>query len=246
MDQGGAARSRTCYVLLVLDHDSSLPVGVWTSKHEPGPSEMGLALYQAIWHVGRLDWPLRGGPGLVKVPASLIAQVDNLPDVRRAAECLLVGVDTYKDERRWRGEPIVQQLQGAAADAVYAYTSRPYASCQEVQDAVLAWLHQAVFASHNPAEIPKSFWSTGYAMPGYDSPAAGWLLPRANDSIRSVRNGVMRGDMLYTNSGFSIEPGHTLSYRMFPYVYSGTQRGLFLEYEGELHYLEPMTGHRLP
>lgn len=63
--------SAVSHLLLLVDLGSQLPTGVWVSAHPPGSAEVGLVLFQAIWHPGALDWPLRGVPEVLQVPASL-------------------------------------------------------------------------------------------------------------------------------------------------------------------------------
>jgi hypothetical protein len=239
VDEAGRLQSHTGHVLAVLDYDSTLPIGNWVSPWKPRVSEIGLAVYQAIWHVGRVNWPLRGVPQSIKVPHSLTSHPDDLADLHRAAAFLLTTVETYRDERIWQHKRIITELRNAGPDIIPLFPSRTSLTCQQAQDGVLTWLHNARFSSHNPAEMPATFWETGYAMPAYNSPAAGWLLPQANDHVRSLRNAVVRGDMVYTTRGFMIEPGETHSYRIFPYTYPGTERGIFIEYGTGLHYLHP-------
>jgi hypothetical protein len=81
-------------------------------------------------------------------------------------------------------------------------------------------------------------------MPAYDSPAAGWLLPVAQEQARTERNGVVVGGALYTDPLFHCEPGEPLSYRMFPYDYPGLERGVFIPWNGDVLYLE--RSQRLP
>lgn len=239
VDDASGERSDTCYALLVLDETSVLPIGSWGSMRRPGLAEVGMALYQAIWHVGAVNSPLRGVPNTIKVPTSLVQNPEDMADLHRAAPFLQTTIEMYKTERPWQKKRLVQELRDGGTQLVHDATHSTYVTSQQAHDAILAWLHHARFATHTPAEWPQVAWERGYAMPGYDSPAAGWLLPHAQELVRSTHNGVRRGDTMYTSPTFVIDPGHALPYRMYPYLYAGTERGLFVEHEGVLHYLEP-------
>jgi len=86
------------------------------------------------------------------------------------------------------------------------------------------------------SQLPSTLWSRGFAMPGYDSPAAGWLLPRAPDIVEATTDGIRLGVNHYSNPFVRIPPGTRLSYRQFPRSYATIERAVFVEYEGHLYY----------
>src|SRR5262249_14971577 len=91
VDDSRRLLSESCFVLLVVDEAAQLPVGLWVSADEPSAKELGLALYQSIWHPGALDWPLHGSPENIFIPKSLYAQ--ELTDIERSTEFLMARID---------------------------------------------------------------------------------------------------------------------------------------------------------
>jgi hypothetical protein len=73
VDAAGHQVSDTCRALLVVDTATERPVGYWLSTTAPTSREVGLVLYQAIWHPGALTWPLRGVPDCIQVPEMLVS-----------------------------------------------------------------------------------------------------------------------------------------------------------------------------
>jgi len=64
----------TYYLLVVIDLSSGLPMGIWVSKEHPTADDVGLALYDAIWHPWNVQWPLRGIPQNLYLPDTLSAR----------------------------------------------------------------------------------------------------------------------------------------------------------------------------
>jgi hypothetical protein len=240
VDAERVTQSNTCYVSLVLDQDSELAMGCWPSIDRPGPREFALALYQSIWHVGWIEWPVNGTPDTVKIPASSVSHEEQMADLRRAGQFLIADIKTYEEEKYWPNRPLAKELREDGADAIYTYTHYPHATPRHIQDALLGWLNETCFQSHNPAspDALVTYHRKGFAMPGYDSPAAGWLLPRADKQVKSIRDGVVKGTVIYRAQHFQIDPGHVLFYREFPFAYPGTERGIFVEHDGFVRYLE--------
>lgn len=237
-DERGAYISKHCYVLFVLDHDSVLPLGCWSSLDKPGAPEIGLALYQAIWHVGSVDWPLRGIPRTIKLPASLGLPDPDLADLQQAAFFLGTTIQIEGLTGSWHKHRIVRDLLDQSDRIILQTAQRPYVTCRYVQDTVLAWLSDERFRTLNSDKVPAAWRDKGYAMPAYDSPAAGWLLPLADAQARTERDGLVVGGAVYTSDWFTVEPGQRMAYRMFPYPYPGLERGIFISWHGHLHYLE--------
>jgi hypothetical protein len=244
VDEGGNPISNTVHLLLVLDHDSALPMGCWASPRSPGAAEIGLALYQAIWHVGYVDWPLRGVPRAVHIPTALKLTDDSLTDLNRAAFFLGTAMERGKLKETWRKQQLVSVLTYSGQEIITQAVGQPRATCQQVQDAVLHWLFQKRYTTLRTPDVPKHWRDRGYAMLAYDSPAAGWLLPVAQEQARTERDGVVVGGAIYTDPLFRCEPGQRVSYRMFPSAYTGLERGIFIPWNGDLLYLE--RSQRLP
>lgn len=137
VDEGGNPISNTVHLLLVLDHDSALPMGCWASPHLPGAAEIGLTLYQAVWHVGSVDWPLRGVPRAVQIPTNLKLTDAALTDLNRAAFFLGTAIEREKLKETWRKQQLVSALTYSGQEIVTQFVKQPRATCQQVQDAVL-------------------------------------------------------------------------------------------------------------
>ncbi len=54
------SKAAHCWALVVIEEATQLPMGGWLSEGTPGPVEIGLALYDAIWHPSQLVWPRNG------------------------------------------------------------------------------------------------------------------------------------------------------------------------------------------
>jgi hypothetical protein len=217
-----------CYALLVLDSDPELPVGCWVSEHPPSGSEMGLALYDAIWHPGWPSWPIRGIPKMLQVPDALATDIEH---VERAAEFLLTGVEVLaeKHAHKHRKSRIVKELVKGGVEYVLNQVHPTRRTCEQVYIALHHWLRTSYFPNHDVAPVPSSVEAFNVALPGYNSPAAGWLLPVAKEKALTVRDGVMCRGLHYTNAVFESLPGAELSYREFPYFYPYKDLGVFVE-----------------
>jgi hypothetical protein len=90
VDDSRRVLSERCFVLLVVDDASQLPIGLWVSAGEPSTAELGLALYQSIWHPGALDWPLHGSPENILIPRSLYVVSVHICPIRTSLVCMSV------------------------------------------------------------------------------------------------------------------------------------------------------------
>jgi hypothetical protein len=224
--------------LLVFDHESQLPMGACFSQHPPGMREVQLALYDAIWHAGDFGWPLHGIPETIHIPQELAAE--GLEDLEKAAAFLLMEIDTQRkkpwlglkavkkvlDDVRKRGGERVRQVIGERDDL----------QAGQITQVLLSWLKETSFPDHNPAHVPQSIRRHGVVMPGFDTPAAGWLLPVVGE-VETVTNGVVHQGTRYSSPWFHSEPGQKRPYRAFPFFFpasdtgdaEGTQDALFVE-----------------
>jgi hypothetical protein len=241
--------------LLVLDTATERPVGYWLSTTAPTSREVGLLLYQAIWHPGALTWPLRGVPDCIHLPEMLVT--DGTHDLERAATWLLSTIETIT--RRQMDYALRTKLPYAAKlldtvaehapDYIRSTTGCEAVTLQQAMDALRTWLHvdkitrtdlreqdypkADCFPNHNAPDVPASIAQYGVALPGHHLPAAGWLLPVAEHTATTMRDAVAYRGSLYTDAGFRSEPGHELAVRMFPYWYRDMEQGIFVETAAE-------------
>jgi hypothetical protein len=222
------------HMLLVVDDESELPVGGWLSKHQPGSREVALALYQAIWHPGMTQWPLHGMPEVIRVPAALVR--DGIDDLQRASEYLLARLEII-DKISLEGRTRIRQIRRALQD-VAAPTVRAQSQTQPIEEAValrvlLEWLIPRCFPDHHAARVPAAVRAYNVSMPGYDTPAAGWLLPRTTSGETDTAGILVRGNR-YSDERFRSEPYRQLQARELPADFPPpegvtTTRGLFVE-----------------
>jgi hypothetical protein len=217
-----SAASETSHLLLVVDLGSQLPPGLWVSAHPPGIPEVGLALFQSIWHPGALDWPLRGAPEVLQVPASLLTPENET--LTHAAEWLQMKVQVVPDVKQattLKKLPILQALLDNLAfvglDEIRRGNGGQPLTVKDVQDAVLGWIRtsEAGFAHHTPGLPDRNSQQQGYAAPAFDTPAAGLLLPVVGNAV-TVRDGIMVHERQFGGAYFRSNPGHTVVYRAFP------------------------------
>jgi len=259
----------TQHAVLVLDMGSARPVGVWVSdENQVGEREAALALYQAIWHPGALDWPLRGIPEIIQVDASLAS--NGLGDIRRAAYWLAAEVQVvtpYHQKKIFTNFDmfnahttaemhahldyvvtlVEHRLARYGAGHIYdVIAPRPFTP-RRVQDALLAWLRHGdgteaepgCFPHHRCPDVPLEFRQFGFTLPGFESPAAGSLLPVIAEGVTSEHNNTIVVDRRrYGYAGLKLDPSASYFVRGFPYQYQDMPNSIFAEDElGQLYYL---------
>lgn len=232
-------------VTLVLDWGSQRPLTVWVSPERVGELEVGLALLHAIWHPDALDWPLRGIPEHIFVSQELVEA--NLATVRQAADYLLASVTVTEDARETLKE--LPFARGLLEELREAY-QRPklgrhrgqarQVTIPQLREEIRTWLYQRCFPDHRTVPVPANLRRSGFVLPGFDTPAAGWLLPYRG-VFPTVRNGVEFEGLSYTDSATGIEPGLEVDVRAF-----GNRPGaIFAAYNGTLHYLTRSSRKRV-
>jgi hypothetical protein len=83
----------------------------------------------------------------------------------------------------------------------------------------------------------------GVAMAGYDTPAAGWLLPITGE-VELVAGHVLSRGIKYRCTGLQLDPQQCSQRREFPLSYpklkpSDPEPGIFIECgDGRLYYIE--------
>jgi hypothetical protein len=186
------------------------------------------------------------------VPASLLTPENET--LAHTAEWLQMKVQVVPDAKQattLKKLPILQALLDNLAfvglDEIRRGNGGQPLTVKDVQDAVLGWIRtsEAGFAHHTPGLPDRNSQQQGYAAPAFDTPAAGLLLPVVGNAA-TVRDGVMVNERRFGGPYFRSEPGHTVAYRAFPYLYDGVtpnegmQEALYVEdYTGVIQYVTP-------
>ncbi len=247
VDDSHRLLSERCFVLLVVDDASQLPIGLWVSAGEPSAIELGLALYQSIWHPGALDWPLHGSPEIILIPKSLYVQ--DLTDIERSTTFLMAQIDRLPKEKPLRYLDVVQRVREQGPKHLRRLMGSDRFTCRQIHDELLTWLFAECFPNHRAARVPAVYRRQGVTLPLHDFPVAGWLLPRGENPVETSSNEVWNSAIAYTSDVYQLPGGRTLPYRAFPYRYGGTRRdhvvapGIFVEYDGTLQYLTRRATH---
>jgi hypothetical protein len=166
------------------------------------------------------------------VPDVLATDIEH---VECAANYLLTQVDVLaeKHTHKYRRSRIVKELLNDGVEYVLNQVHPTHRTCEQVYIALHHWLRTSCFPNHDVAPVPSAIEGVNVALPGYNSPAAGWLLPVAKEKATTVRNGVMCRGLHYTSAVFESLPGAELSYREFPYFYPDKASGIFIEWNRE-------------
>lgn len=229
------------HILLVVDQNSQLPMGCWISTSEPGLHEVCLAIYQAIWHPGTALWPIHGIPEVLQIPASLVNQPEE--SLNLAAHVLMTKAEKV-DSISLSGLGSIQKLVKDFKSEARAIIGRQFPSTTNLASSLLqqllSWLRTYAFRYHRTAEVPLSFRQHGVAMPGHDTPAAGWLLPVINEVIVEQGEALVSGQ-IYTNASLRQYISIQGSLRAYPHYYPERDDGIFVECTlagiPSLHYL---------
>jgi hypothetical protein len=209
-----------CHVIGIFDCGCQRPINCLVQPHPPTEADLGIALYLAIWQPNNLSWPLRGVPETILIPEELAA--NGLQDINTAAPWLLATVETMKNpEKRLNQHPFLRQ---SVKDAQKAFkpvrTSRrspPFRqqmTIRKARERVMAWFREHGFSNdHRVERVQKTFHDQGYALPGWDTPAAGWLLPEIATEVPTIRDGVVYEGSRYLDPDSAIEPGYQVPLR---------------------------------
>lgn len=244
-EQHASSTSDTSHLLLVVDKETQLPVGGWLSDVEPVGREVGLALYQAIWHPGVLHWPIRGIPQVIHIPHVLMREGEH---IERAASYLLTEikeVDKISLAGKSRSLQMVKDIQQYLPDEIRRVAGIEQPTSSQALRMALEWIAERYFPHHREARAPLSNRRARLAMPGHDTPAAGWLLP-VPGYVDTTQDGVLSDGHRYTSTTWNVQPNQQLPQRSFPYFYPNEEifegeAGIFVEVvNGQgacLHYL---------
>jgi hypothetical protein len=242
----------------VFDCGSERAVTCCVYPGEISEVEIGLTLYDAIWHPYTIEWPLRGLPETILLPETLAQH--NLSDIYAAASWMHASVGSLSDkelkkklaDRAFIKETITK-LQSVYKPAMLPgrrRAPRQQMRLQTAQSAIRTWLYTRGFTGEHQgkeqgkhrvehAQVPKAIRDQGYIMPGFDTVVAGYLLPIVATDVPTVRDGVEYQGVRYLNPDAGIEPGYTVTLRALQYD-AGRPQAVFAAYGDPscLHYLE--------
>jgi hypothetical protein len=226
------------YVLLVSDEGAQLPVGGWLSETPPMSREVGLAIYQAIWHPGNVDYPLHGIPETIRIPSELVR--DRTIDLHRAARHLMTKLDVVDKVSLEGKSHLVQmrdELRKQGPELIRSAADGDSVSLAVALQRIVWWLQARYFPNHRSAPVWHSIRRHGVALPGHDTPAAGWLLPAVGEICADDCGVTWRGNRYHCPWLRS-----TLASRMicreFPYFYpkldaADPEPGIFVQMLGD-------------
>jgi hypothetical protein len=165
------------HLVLVIEANGLLPLAVWPSVANPTLREVCLALYQAIWHPGAQNWPVKGIPEEILLSDELM--VGQRDELDRAADYLLCDVlvqpRTKCVSRKLRA--LLRKFEGGGIASATKQLSLEERTPILVMRSLEQWIEKQFFLNHNPAPVWPEIAKHGVVMPGPDTPAAGWLLP---------------------------------------------------------------------
>ena len=229
-----------CYAILVVDSGSSCVVDFWLTNLVPDASTYCLAFYNALFHPAAPKWPLRGIPENVALPT----QFADDTALCKAAAYLMVGVrgiENVEDELKSRKaiRTLLREIQSLHKPPLISTRRRgpmQHYTIVEAERTIRTWLYNRSFADHQVKLAPPTLRKYGVVLPGYNTPAAGWLLPVIG-STRTIRDGIELEKLVYSNPEAGIEPGIDVQVRSLPAQF-GRAQGVFIEYtSGLLTYL---------
>ena len=215
---------------------SSCVVDFWVINGESNTTACKLALYNALFHPTAPKWPLRGIPERIVFPKSFA----NDPALHKAATYLMAEIDQINNiETELKARKVIltllRDIQSRYAPPLISTRRRGQKqrhTVAEVEHDIRTWLYDRSFAEHQVKLAPPSLRHHGVVLPGFDTPAAGWLLPTIG-STRTIRDGIELGKLVYSNPEAGIEPGIDVQVRAPPTRLGRTQ-GVFIEYTSEL------------
>jgi len=233
-------------MLLVIDEGSSLPMGGWLSVDKPSSREVGLALYNAIWHPGVSEWPLHGIPEVVRVSSSLVGP--DTESLQQAAAFLLARLEVVR-HISLEGKASIRQmrtdLQTQAVNAIRSHSETASVTVGDALRRLLEWLLPRCFPEHHSADVPKAIQRHNVGMAGHDTPAAGFLLPIL-EVVRSEAGVVIHEAIRFRAEHAHLDPEQQWNVHAFPVFYpklsaDSSDSGIFVQNnQGQIHYLEPM------
>jgi hypothetical protein len=184
-----------------------------------------------------------GIPEVIRISKELIS--DEPSDLQRAAINLMLQfdvVDKISLEGKTQTRRIRDDLTRVGSQSVELQGDLEGFTLGVALRELLLWLIPRYFPDHRVAEVPASIRKYNVAMAGYDTPAAGWLLP-VNGEIVTAQGGVLSRNSSYYSPYFRLDAGDSVKRREFPFFYpklmaSDPEPGIFIETDNvQLHYL---------
>ena len=186
--------------VFIFDGETELPVGGWITGDKPGTQDVGLALYQAIWHVGLVDWPLRGIGRRIRISQKLLD--GGKDELHCAARFLQTAIDTETTsplQGKRQAIALIEALRNEGVAAIHSIYENQRPTTQQALQELLLWIHQHVFTGHRTLPVQPAIREHRVGMPGYNTQAAGWLLPRVGVG-RADEHGVWFQERLYRHA----------------------------------------------
>jgi hypothetical protein len=242
-------RQQRYRITCIADPNGEIVMGGWLTADNDSEQDLGLALYQAIWHPGAIQWPFRGLPRRIIVPRSLVGERE--ADLREAAAYLLTDIEIV-DRVSLEGKGRLVRARDMLRKEVVRLLSQEQMGRLDppvLLQHILESLRTHEYAQQRSAAVPRDLRCFGVAMPGFDTPAAGWLLPRSSDVAEVHSSSVRYRGQPYRIDNLDVAPGQQLVVRVFSVAYphsepEGRQIGIFVEMDAQgqrgLHYLEPV------
>ena len=217
--------TRTYDVLVMIELATSAPIGLWVCGNESRADAVRLALYDGIWHPWAIQYPLRGIPRHLHIPNDLLPSPDDV--LYRAATYLGTTIHPCVPEKRKR-HPVIDAIKHAFPHWVLEKTVTIHYTAWELHASLLQWIPSVFFRFHQSVPVPPAIAQHGVALPGHDTPAAGWLLPQSTP-VQTIRDGVTDGVGVYRHPLVKLSPGITLSQRRYPWLVAHREYGMFIE-----------------
>lgn len=175
--------SNTCSAAVIIDSSCDLPGGCWISCNPPQPAELGLALYEAIWHPGAIaglpewvmvdelrqvvelnNWPLHGSPEQILLPDTVVKVVTDCSDLQHASQYLMAEIGTFHPRPQSK-HPIIEDIEYEAGAYVLELWRSKSVTLEQAQQGLLTWLRTRYFPQHRVVPVPKALRDRGFALP---------------------------------------------------------------------------------
>lgn len=220
-------------LVLVIEVNGLLPLAAWPTPGQPTLREVCLALYQAIWHPGAENWPVKGIPEQLVVDNELM--VGDREDLDQAAAYLLSEVVAQPRLKLVTPElrALLRRFERGGIEEAVKHLALDERTPIGVIRALEQWINNQFFPHHRASPVWPEIRQHGVVMPGHDTPAVGWLLPRIDEATIS-RDGIEYEGRHYRRpSNTSLSEG-SVYVRHFPVLSVSSQQltranGIFVE-----------------
>lgn len=224
IDHSNRSLGKDCTAVCVFDGGSERAITCCVYLGQIGSRELGLTLYDAIWHPYHIEWPLRGIPETILLPERLVTQ--DVSGIYAAAYWMHADIQCCSDaavKKKLARHPFMKETVAALQQQFTPdqlpgrrRAPRQQLTVQDAQATIRQWLYQRGFSGDHRiehAKLPKRLRDRGDGMPGADTIVAGYLLPVVATAVPTVRDGVEYQGYTYVNPSAKIEPGYTVTLR---------------------------------